>query len=375
MYLHTFDVTVADNRIYFAATGFNALFAIDLRKKEIIYKKPFEGYAKYTRELFSKQILHDGKIIFIPRYYDKVAIYDLQTEKTIYIEMPNNGEGVIRDAFIAGNDLWMLREGYPSDIYQIDLATGKYSIFHIDWKEITARTGYSGVAISNQEKKSTIGYAKQVGEKWWMFAEKHGNVIAYDWKKGRSRAINFPYFVNKQFTGNVREKLWLIARDESRILEYDFYNERDNWVEIPALNEIQGDIMRIIEYGQYLLIIKQMGMVVADKKTFSAEPFWFSEKKNLMSYAVWNNKLILFPIMGKGLIVFSLEDHSIQEYPFVWEETLTKETLREVFSGCLCEDVCRLPELLELLPYDVAVRSYDVGAGVWNDLSGSEVLL
>lgn len=374
MYLHTFDVTVADNRIYFAAAGFNALFVIDLRKKEIVYKKPFDGYAKYARELFSKQIFHNGKIIFIPRYCDKVAIYDLRTEKTTYIEMPDKGEGIIRDAFIAGNDLWMLRAGYPPDIYKIDLATGKYNIFHIDWKEITASTGYTELAISNQEKKLTIGYAKQVGEKWWMLAEKHGNVIVFDWKKRRSRAIDFPYFVNKQFTGNVREKLWLIARDESRMLEYDFNNERGNWVEIPALNEIQGDIMRIIEYDQYLLFIKQMGMVVVDKKFFSAEPFWFCEKKNLMSYAVLKNKLILFPIMGKGLIVFSLEDHSIQEYPFVWEETLTKETLREVFSGCIYEDVCRLPELLEIMPHDVATGRHDIGAVVWNELSGSEVL-
>ena len=112
MYLHTLGATLVEDKLYFTSCDFNALFCMDLREKKIEYKTYFAAFAKYRGGLYARQILYRNKIYFIPRSCNKMAIYDIETEKTAYVEIREKGDGPIRDAFIEGNYLWMLSAGF-----------------------------------------------------------------------------------------------------------------------------------------------------------------------------------------------------------------------------------------------------------------------
>lgn len=368
MYLHIFDATLVEDKIYFADADFNAFFVLDLREKQIEYKTYFKKYAKYKNELYAKQILYGDKIYFIPRFAKEAAVYDLQTGEMAYIEIPVKGEGLIRDAFIENNHLWMLCAGYPAKLCKVDLTTNKYIILYLDWKQVAAQTGYSAQTMSMSERQSTFGYAKQIERTWWMFAEEHGHLVIYDWKKGKTNAITFPYFKNKRVTGNVQEKVWLMARDESRVLEYDFLRQKEKWIDVPAIDGIPGDIMRIIVQERCLMFVKQNGMVVASKDFQEVESFRFSEKKNLMSSIIVDEQIILFPVSGKDLIVFNPQDHTVSEYPFVWDEKLTNENLKEIYAGCLGENICQLQEFVEVILSSESNGSQGAGESIGEEI-------
>ena len=94
----------------------------------------------------------------------------------------------------------------------------------------------------------------------------------------------------------------------------------------------------------------------------------FTEKKNLMSYLVYEKKVILFPAQGKGLIIFFLEENRIEECKFEWEEKVTNISLEEYFSGCLSECMCELEEFVALEPEKKEKAYQDKGKKIWQNL-------
>lgn len=370
MYLHTLGATLVEDRLYFVSCDFNALFCMDLKEKRIEYKTYFAAYAKYRRELYAKQILYRNKIYFIPRTCNKIAIYDIETEKTVYVEIRDKGEGAIRDAFIEDNYLWMLCAEYPANIFKVNLSTNKYQVLNINWEQVATQIGYSEQTMSPLERNSVFGSARQVGKYWWLFAEAHGYLIAYDWRGNKTSAYSFPALKGKMMTGNVQEKVWIIARDKSEVLEFDYKTNTEKWIELPEIGQIPGDIMRIIEQDEYLLFIKQKGIISVSKKAYRAKCFMFQEEKNLLGYVVYNGKMILPPLSGRGLILFDLSENKIEEYALEWDEKLTNRNLEEVFSGCIEETVCELKEFVELAPIDRKNNFQINGNKIWDVLCG-----
>lgn len=370
MYLHTLGATLVGDKLYFTSCDFNALFCMDLREKKIEYKTYFTAFEKYRSGLYAKQILYRNKIYFIPRMCDKIAIYDIETEKTAYVEIREKGDGPIRDAFIEGNYLWMLCAGYPANIFKLSLSSNKYEVINIDWKRAAAQIGCSEQSISSPEGKSVFCSGRQVGKYWWLFAEKHGYLIAYDWRGSKTKAYSFTSLKDKLTAGNAQEKVWIIARNENRILEFDYKAEEEKWIEIPEISQIPGDIMRIIEQDEYLLFIKQKGMISVSKKAYRAKCFLFQKEKNLFEYVVFKEKMILLPSSGRGMVVFDLAENRIEEYACEWGEKLTNRTLEEIFSGCIEETVCELKEFVQLDPTDNRNNFQTSGDKIWATFCG-----
>lgn len=370
MYLHTLGATLVEDRLYFVSCDFNALFCMDLKEKKIEYKIYFAAYAKYRKELYARQILHRNKIYFIPRTCDKLAIYDIETEKVTYIKVREKGDGPIRDAFVEGNYLWMLCAGYPANIIKLNLSTDKYEVININWEKVAAQIGYSEHAMSPSEKNSVFGGARQVGKCWWLFAEKHGYLIAYDWRGNKTSSYSYASLKDKATIGNAQEKVWIIARNENRVLEFDYKAGVEKWIEIPEISKIPGDIMRIIEQDEYLFFIKQKGMVSVSKETYRARCFLFQNEKNLLGHVVYNGKMILLPLSGKGLIAFDLSENRIEEYAWEWDKELTNRNLDDFFSGCIEETVCELKEFVQLDSVDRRNNFQTNGDKIWDVLCG-----
>ncbi len=366
MYLHTLGATLVEDRLYFVSCDFNALFCMDLKEKRIEYKTYFAAYAKYRRELYAKQILFKNRIYFIPRTCNKIAIYDIETEKTTYIEIGEKREDTIRDAFIEGNYLWMLYSRYPGNIFKVNLLTNKYEVINIDWNTIFEKIDCTEQIMSDVD----IGgaKAKQVGKYWWMIASKHGYILNYDWKRNKIRVHSLPYFKDKMIAGDIQEKVWIMARNENKVLEYDFENRAEKWLQIQEISQIPGDITGIIEQDDYIFFIKCKGMVVMSKKTHEARLFRFSSDRNVNSYAIYDEKMILLPAQGKGLAVFRFSDSMIEEYTFEWEEKLTNESFKRYFSSFLSEDICELQEFIKLSSEKRKDCDQNRGSVIWNTL-------
>lgn len=370
MYLHTLGATLTGDGLYFAASDFNALFFMDFKERQIRYKTYFAEFDKSRGELYGKQILHKGKIYFIPRSCNKVAVYDTETEKISYIELRGKGEGLIRDAFIEDNHLWMLYVGFPVQMIKVNLFTGKCDMTAMDWNKVSAQIGYPERSMSPMEKRSVFGSAKQIGKYWWMFAERNGYLVDYDWKGNKVRAEAFAHFRDKAVTADVREKVWIMARDENRALEYNYKEKTENWLCLQGFDEIPGDVMRIVEQDEIVLFIKTKGMAVMQKETHASQSFRFSEEKNLMSRVVYDGKIILLPGQGKGMIVYDLTKGGIEEYAFEWKEKVTGDNLQKYFSGCIREESCKLQDFAGLVPEKRSSRCGNQGKTIWDALCG-----
>lgn len=368
MHLHTMGATVVSDKMYFTSFDFNALFCMDLKDGHIEYKTYFAEYEKYRKELYAKQIMHNGKIYFIPRSCGKIAIFDIDTEEMNYIEIKEKQDGPIRDAFIGGDYLWMLYANYPAYVLKVNLKTGRYDVINIDWNKVEEEIGYSERTMSSREKCFAFRHAQQVGQLWWMFAEENGYLLIYDWRKNLYKTQSFSYFKNQETIGNVNEKMWMVARNGSRLLEYNYKNQEEKWIELPELKQLPGNNLMIAEQDKYMLFVKQTGMLVVNKDSYESKCFMFTEKKNLMSYLVYEKKVILFPAQGKGLIIFYLEENRIEECKFEWEEKVTNISLEEYFSGCLSECMCELGEFMALEPEKKEKAYQDKGKKIWQNL-------
>ena len=364
MHLCTMGATVVSDKLYFTSSDFNALFCVDLKDKKILYKTYFTEYGKYRKELYAKQILYNGKIYFVPRACDKVAIFDIGTEEISYIEIEGKGEGPIRDAFIEGNFLWMLYSQYPAHVFKINLTTKKCGLITPNW----IRESHM---ITEPGKYIKFESAKQVDKCWWIFAERQGYLLNYDWRRNEIREYSIECFQGKMMTGNVREKAWMMVRGEDRVLEYDYKNNTKNWLQIREIGQIPGDVMRIIVQDEYILFIKKKGMTVMSKENYAVKNFMFSREKNLICYAVYEGKMILFPAQGKDLIVFYFGDNKIEEYAFVWEKEMTEKNLETYFSGCISEKVCDIAEFVNVASTNRKYDYQDNGKAIWNSIGGN----
>ncbi len=368
MHLHTMGATVVKGKMYFTSYDFNALFYIDIDEKKVVYKTYFEAYAKNRRELYGKQILHAGKIYFIPRLCNKVAIYDTETEKIDYIEIREKGEEPIRDAFIEKNNLWMIYNEYPAYIFKINLSTGRYVIIDFDWSKMEKEINFSERTMSYEDRKAIFRGAKQIGQCWWLLPYRHGHLIAYDWKRNEFKAKTFSYFKDKVVREDVGEKVWLAANDEDRILEYCYKDKTEKWIQLPEISQIPGNITGMFEQGEYLLLLKEKGIIVIQKKNYKAEQFLFVQKKYLSSYIVYGEKMLFFPTRGKGLIIFDMSDNRVQEYDFEWKESITSENVQEYFGGGISDDAYGLEKFAELMLGSRKPDYGNCGTMIWNAL-------
>ncbi len=335
---------LAEDKAYFVSCDFNALFCMDLKKKQVEYKTYFTAHSKDRKELYDKHILHEKKIYFIPRMSERVAIYNLETERQSFIDVNIESAFRICDAFIEENYLWMLSEIYPAIVIKINLKTHHCEIINLNWKDIYSRLGVPIQSISDLEKQVMFSGAKRVGDFWWIFMFKHGNIVIYNWKTGEVETFSCARLKGKRTVGIVDNKIWLTSWEGDRILEYDCKRKTEKWINQPQIEKIFSHTLGIFEYGKYIFVIKQTGIMVVDKENYAVKWHEFLREKNLRCYIAYGNNLIFFPAVGRGLIVFRMLDNTIEEYEFKWEESLTYENFKKYFSCSLSECACGLEE-------------------------------
>lgn len=357
MYLHAIGATLVKDKVYFTSCDFNALFCMDLKEKRIEYKTCFEAYSKWTIELYEKQILYEGKIYFIPRNCNKVAVYDIKTERMNYIEVPEKGEEVIRDAFIEDGCLWMLYARCPIKIFKVNLTTCKHEIINVEWK---------------CSKEDVVHHAKKIGDNWWMFVRNKGCLINYNWKKNKIKKIQYiKNLENKYFQSDIQEQAWVMPKDENRILEYDYNSGGEKWIYLPEMNQFSSGVVKVILYDGYVVALKSEGMALINRKTDAIKYYRFSMEKLLSNYVIYNNKMILFPAQGKRLLVLDISGESVSEYDFEWDEKLTGESMEKFFMGNLSERMCSLSSFGELIGSNDRQNSNSGkgnGSNIWNVL-------
>lgn len=335
MFLHTIGSTLFGDKIYFTSCDFNALFCMDLKERRIEYKNCFEVHSRWKSELYEKQILHQNKIYFIPRNCNKVAVYDIETEKINYIEVPDKGGAVIRDSFIEDGCLWMLYAVCPVKIFKVDLVTGKYEVINVEWR------------CSNED---VIQYAKRIGDNWWMLVSNQCCLINYNWKKNKiMKSHYFKNLKNNFFRGDIQEQVWVISKDTNVLIEYDYHDETEKCVPLPELDKFSSEVINVILYKEYVVVLKREGIALINNRINTIKYYRFLAEKRLLNFVIYNNKMILFPARGRGLLVLDTLTESIREYDFEWNEKLTKENMEKFFRGNLSERVCNLASFEDLI--------------------------
>lgn len=349
MYLHPMGVTLVGERVYFTSYDFNALFCMDLKEQQIEYKTYFATFAKHRGALYAKHILHRNKIYLIPWIGNKIAIYDLAVEEIFYIETSCTGYSLFIDAFIENGYLLLLPSKYPYNIVKVNLSTNQCEVINVERQYTDETTGKCIQTLLDAGQLSTLTKAKRIGDNWWLFTAMQGVLLVYNWRKNRLKAFSFQEFGNKCFLGDVREKIWMIDCEGNRILEYDYEKGTRKWIEVSEINQFPSPIVNVIEFGEFLFIVKKKGLAILKKSTYETSCFRFLTEKILVDYICYNNNLILFPQRGSNLVVFNLLDGEIQEFEFEWEEELTEEKWVEFFSGCVNERVCELDDFVKKL--------------------------
>lgn len=322
MYLQMQDATFIEDRVYFASANFNALFCLDLKERRLDYVTYFSMYPKSQKELYGKQILHGKKIYFIPRLCHHMAVYDIDTKEIFYIDIAEKkADKVIRDAFIEGNELWMLCNSYPCEIFKVDLSTHQYQFIDVDCEMVDAYLEEDKL----RKDSLRINFAKREGEDWQIELTV-GKWITYNWKQGKVKSVY----------------------------------EKEN---LPFGAE------RMIEGKDIRFYMKLNGMVVVHKETKEIQEFSFKKKKSLLAWVFYEDKYLIFPTIGRGMLVFDTKSRMLEEYELEWHLPLTNDSVKDYFEGCLTERGYELDDFLQWVDgQETQSRTLENGKAIWKRL-------
>lgn len=77
-----------ENILWFASEEFNALFRYDLENKRTEFKGNFPGEGLKAQSLYSELALYGHQIVFAPAFAGQIAIYDIEEERFITLNLP-----------------------------------------------------------------------------------------------------------------------------------------------------------------------------------------------------------------------------------------------------------------------------------------------
>lgn len=323
MHLQMEDATCIEDRVYFASANFNALFCLDLKERRIDYVNYFSIYPKSQKELYGKQILHGKKIYFVPRWSRHIAIYDIDTREICYIEIVEKREDrIIRDGFIEGNELWMLSDAYPCEIFKVDLSTHQYQFMEADCKVADAYLEEN--KLRNDSLR--LNFAKREGNNWQIRLT-IGKWMDYDWKEGRIRSV---------------------------------YDKKD----------LPFGAYRMIEGKDIRFYMKFNEMIVLHKETEEIQEFTFKKKKILLAWVFYEGKYLIFPEFGKEMLVFDTKSRMLEEYTLEWNQPLTDDNVKNYFEGYLTERGYDFDDFLQWIAgQEVQNKTSENGKEIWKHLS------
>lgn len=365
MYLHAWCSVMNGDKIFFVPSDFNALFCLDLGKRQVEYKGSFQG-KKYEKGKYVTALSYEREICFLPYEGNQLAFYHTLTGDIRYLSLESL-RGKIRDAFIEDGVLYILAYQYPDSVLKCDLVTGKCErLTERNWREVSRKIG--GIPMNVSEEQEYCFQARKAGSIWWIMIQGAGILLKYEYKKDifevrKIKALQ-DCIIDDVIIG---DKIWFKLRDRDVLVEYDERTEKCETFEFPGTDEvIYGTFM--VDCGSRLLIVKGEGMAVFQKKERSFEFIPFHEKNICYSFEHYDNKVIIFPWLGRCILVYDPEDNVLSEYPFEWKEELNDEKLHYYFDNTLDERCCCLRDWLTAVKTHKRVCNVDetTGKSIWD---------
>lgn len=348
--IHISDMIRHDDKIWIATDSYNALFNMDLIKKQVHYVGRVDGqpkwhgaypfFAKAKNKLFLSphvarrpaeydmnseefnligkedmkesalrgiSISYGNRVFYLPLIDDYIAEFNVETGEWKYhtecvkkLSEEIGKENAIREgmtfrAAVCGEDMWITAT-YTNCILRFNMENGTYSICRIGDKE----NGYSGIVA---EERCI-----------WLTEVKSGNIIRWDRKTGKVKIFYMP----EEFL------LWQSAK--SRRLAHIMLIDMEKWlVTVPGFSNCMVKLDKAS--GQTTLLIKDFWKNAEEKAN------GYNPKNNFSSGfggKVEENVVIVQRSCDDAVAIIQVEDESYEVfYPSLTETDYVRLTQGE----------------------------------------------
>jgi len=332
-YLHFYDKIKCNNKTYFSAKFYNALFCIDKNTGAVEFVTHFINEASYTSELHRQVFAVEDTLYFIPYRSHGIHEYNTITGEQTYYPLTEEDGIICARAFLIENEIWMVpnNDKIPMFVFQIKNKTiRQYNI----WKTIKA-------CYNPVEKVNLSMYGCDIKDGiLWMVPFATNSIIKYQIYQQKAFLEQLPDVYS---LGNFlldEDKLWFVQKFSSDIISWD--------TKTKEIVKYTGDNCDVVNANYAVVKVNSRYFVLGGQRDDLFEVDMNNRclqgKKDLfpenharirfsgnyfVGYGVKENKLCLYPNVTNGMLVYDIERESFDFFPIVAKENFT-ETYYEI---------------------------------------------
>lgn len=319
--VHFFDAVINGEEIYFSSIDMNALFKIR-KDSKLEFLGEFENEVLNQQKLHRKTIEIDNKIYFIPFIGKSVSIYDKNKKKIISLKCHYNMSFHFSNAFKIREDILMI----PTDCME------PLVILH---------TKNDSFEILYDLQKEMATYLKHIE----VYFDVYASLLIDD------KLYLVPYNTNLLFEINIFEKKCILYKLKKKYHLRNLYYEKENFYFIMSDQYLvlQWNIKtneyceynlprnKMVEKNSYMSFVsfKERLFLIPDKEDLPLEfdknnkkwikntdiiPNKFYRESNacslFMGFKVLEDKILLYPRGGNGLITFDGKKSCLKSYTY-----------------------------------------------------------
>lgn len=355
------DAHIEGNSLFFSARNMNGLFRYKIGESKTEFLGHFKDEIIWQRTLHRQVINVENYLYFIPYNGQGISIYNKQTQTFSFVKIKERNLISVSRAFLLGQKIYMIPSDLDTPWIVFDIDSHNYEIAWDLWKSILSR-------FSNKADFIRGVYDSCIHENKLFLKGEKGVIICVDLERKKVHTYKIPESYNIRNLFFDKDICYFILSNKFEVVRWDWSTNTCQEYKIKDMPAIKHPYMCMLRWGKHLLLLPdQMDDIwELDEK----ENKWHVEKKYIpngfcrerkkgslfLGYGFLEDKLLLFPWMGNGMIMLTETESKLQKIYYSDEvaeenEKIQKQFLQEqIFSGVsLIENSDEEIELKDLL--------------------------
>ncbi len=307
--LQFLDAYIDDGRMFFSAENFNGLFCLEAGKSEAEFLGHFEKEKLWQKCLHRQVIGVSDYLYFIPFAAGGVSIYNKKSGKITHIEIKE--KVIVSRAFLIDKKIYMIPYDLKKPFLIFDTENNSYEVVGDLYNNICSQFN-SGDGIQ-------FGlYSSLILDKKLYLNGNNGRVLCVDIENKQVNTYQLPkaYKIRNMYFD--RGVFYLVLSDKYGVVRWDLSTGYCREYKIKNLSNIEyHPYMTILRWNEHLLLLPDYSdkILELNEKTdewcintdFIPPSFKRGKKEGSLfaGYKVIDDRLVLFPHTGNGMIVLS----------------------------------------------------------------------